>query len=348
MTFETRSIKPLVTALFALFAMDSYALSGNRQDIDTARNTQAAAAQESERIQNQADADGTGGTAWHETKWQFSLGATGFFAPTSAYKSGSTHVAPIEKWNFPLAVPDASVSFTANLFSDGGFSPLTIDLAANLTLGGLNESASVTYRPKLFPLISFSVGGLFPEGWGDTGAYRAESAEYDKNAPFRNILCQPYGKAALLLPLGSVLVTLSYQAGYTALTGVPDSDLWQFGGSGNQFNGWTHGVGFAALRLSKSRVNLAGLLVGAGGYLSDGGLDERYRDFDPTFTTVSIVPLVNVQLGKKDNLCFLSLLANRRSFSAAHEKSEEEPLLSVSGSEWVWGGIFVRYVHTFR
>lgn len=289
------------------------------------------------------------GSLRRKTNWGFSLGAIGFWAPESAYKTGGTHFSEITGAGVGFALPDAEISCTTDWYAGGFFPLFTATAKASFGISALTENLSLSVRPlRAFPFLSFDLGGTLSEGWFNTGAYNPQEQDFDSNGAFRNISYHAYTKAQILLPLGSTLVIASYQIGYAGLSGMKNSDLWQFSGGSAEFNGWKHNALFSALHVSDSRVNLAGFIVSVGGYLSDNALSARYSGYDPTFTSVSVIPLANVQFSELDSLCILTPFGNRRSFATDHEKAEEEPLLETTGSEWYWQGIFLKYTHKFK
>lgn len=280
-----------------------------------------------------------------ESKCTFSVGALALLLDKASYKSGGNHFSPV-KCIVPIPLVYASFNYTAKIFANSLFPVLTMSANSYLLPVSLSQSVSLSYAPfKSFPLFSLGMGGNISTGlFGNTGVYNPEEREYEAKTPFSVFDWKAYANAQLLLPLGKhLLVTAGYEIACIAQTGATSHDLW----GGHQHNGFGYTASLSTLCPLPFTVNAVGILASMGRYFSDSDLDDRYLDFDGTFTTYAVLLLATAKFNEHNSLALLVPFSNRRSFATDHDDANEEPLLETTGSEWYWAGLILKYTHTF-
>ncbi len=300
-----------------------------------------------------------------EKKSLFSLALQTDFAyhPKAEFITGDTHYAPITgvydgveacttltaayKLNTPLGehwlVSDANVTFRG---------------ALELTPISLKQKLSIEFTPV--PFLIFSAGGSIGWGWNIgpiEGLCEMNKAtyEYEPISTISHPYYEAWGTVTFQFDTGAlipgdwshVVLLASYTTIYFGIAGLESDSLYEWQCSKYQVRGLAYQAQCILGYQMPLPINLAGVMFKATGYYN-GDAYGVYNDvFDGDFPEISISPLVQFKIGKKDNLICLFDFSSRRSFENKIEKESDILNTKVTGREWYFKRFAISWTHTF-
>lgn len=121
---------------------------------------------------------------------------------------------------------------------------------------------------------------------------------------------------------------------YTAYTGADDGEIWK-AGSDNSANGYRYQYGGTLIyMLPFERVPMLMVNAGVGGFFKSTKFNEEYSDYDPYFKTVSIIPMLSLNISKSWSGMILTSISRDRKYENYRYETTEELLQKRVGAEW--------------
>ncbi|MBQ5999303.1 MAG: hypothetical protein IJL70_07530 [Treponema sp.] len=295
----------------------------------------------------------------------FSMRLTTDFAyyPKTEPESGGNHFAPLTGVYDHI---ECRTTFTANymLLTPLGEHWLLKD--ANILFSGACELTPVSVRPQLsigfqpFPFLVVKAGSSIGFGWNFMDfeglcEFDAENHEYEKLSTFKHPYYEFWGQTMLMFDTGAVIprksdwnhvvMLASFTASYSGITGLGMYEPYEWQCTKNQFSGAKYeAMGLLAYQMpiALSRI---GLMYSASGHFSGSDYGIFDNSYDGDFVTHSINPLLQLNLGKNDELFCLFCFSTRRSFDTERDKIEDELFMKTTGSEWYFRRIAISWTH---
>lgn len=293
----------------------------------------------------------------------FSMRLTTDFAyyPKTEPESGGNHFAPLTGVYDHI---ECRTTFTANymLLTPLGEHWLLKD--ANILFSGACELTPVSVRPQLsigfqpFPFLVVKAGSSIGFGWNFMDfeglcEFDAENHEYEKLSTFKHPYYEFWGQTMLMFDTGAVIprksdwnhvvMLASFTASYSGITGLGMYEPYEWQCTKNQFSGAKYeAMGLLAYQMpiALSRI---GLMYSASGHFSGSDYGIFDNSYDGDFVTHSINPLLQLNLGKNDELFCLFCFSTRRSFDTERDKIEDELFMKTTGSEWYFRRIAISW-----
>lgn len=295
----------------------------------------------------------------------FSMRLTTDFAyyPKTEPESGGNHFAPLTGVYDHI---ECRTTFTADymLLTPLGEHWLLKD--ANILFSGACELTPVSVRPQLsigfqpFPFLVVKAGSSIGFGWNFMDfeglcEFDAENHEYEKLSTFKHPYYEFWGQTMLMFDTGAVIprksdwnhvvMLASFTASYSGITGLGMYEPYEWQCTKNQFSGAKYeAMGLLAYQMpiALSRI---GLMYSASGHFSGSDYGIFDNSYDGDFVTHSINPLLQLNLGKNDELFCLFCFSTRRSFDTERDKIEDELFMKTTGSEWYFRRIAISWTH---
>lgn len=295
----------------------------------------------------------------------FSMRLTTDFAfyPKTEPETGGNHFAPVTGIYDHL---EFRTTFTADykLLTPLGEHWLLKD--ANILFTGACELSPVSVRPQLsigfqpLPFLVLKGGSSIGFGWNFMDfeglcEFNPKTHEYENLSAFKHPYYEFWGQAMLMFDTGAVIpkksdwnhvvMVASFTSSYSGVAGLGMYEPYEWQCIKNQ----VCGAKFEALGLLAYQMPLAlsriGVMYTAGGYYCGSDYGVYDKNYDGDFITHSINPLIQFNLGKKDELFCLFCFSTRRSFDSEWEKTEEELFMKTTGSEWFFRRIALSWTH---
>jgi hypothetical protein len=127
---------------------------------------------------------------------------------------------------------------------------------------------------------------------------------------------------------------LSGEYAYSAYTGADDGEVWK-AGNGNMVNGFHYKCGGTLIYMTPfKRFPMAMLTANVSGYKHAYDFATVYKDYNPAFKTVSIVPMLSFKLNETWNGTLMAAISRDRRYEQDHYEANEELLQKQVGAEW--------------
>lgn len=235
---------------------------------------------------------------------------------------------------------------------------------ANVALNASFEVSPVSVKPGLsvaftpLPFLVFSAGAQAGTGWDLAGmdgmsAWNYGTNEYDDLATFKNWYLKWYAQGTFQFDTGAVIpgdwthvvLQYTYQVYYEKITGVSDTDVWQWQVSGNKVNGLKNYQSFVLAYQMPLKLYRVGLLAEIDGYYDDAAY--KNADFSGSFKSISISPLAQIKFNEHNTLSILLGFSSRRSYDTAVADGDIESKYNFVSREWYFNRIALSYSYTF-
>ena len=296
--------------------------------------------------------------------WSFSSGTDFAFYPKSDYVTGSTHFAPLTGFYSGLeARTTLHATYTIPVpFNDGALfsgNTVAIDSAIELSPVTFLPKFSVSFSPIAF--LNFKAGANIGTGWKFLGikalsVYDSDKREYVQQDPFKTWFYQLYTSGTIMFDTAAifpgdwnhVVAVASFEIDYTGLLNAnKHAELFQWQTTGGKVQGLEFISSYILGYQMPLKLSMAGIMIDTEKYINENNFENKYKLFNGTFNTITINPLVQITFNKNDSILLLASFANRRSFEEEHTSTEEEPLLTYSGNEWLFRRIACSWSHKF-
>lgn len=296
--------------------------------------------------------------------WDFSAVTDLAFYPKSDYVTGATHYAPVTgiydgfecrttlhaRYTIPVPFNDTML-FSGNTLSfDAGLAISPISIMPKLM---------VSFTPVAF--FNFFAGANLGTAWeflGIKSLSRYDSAKggYEQMVTFKTWfyqfwICSTFMfDTAALFPgdWNHIIMAASYELNYSGLLNADNnSGLFQWQTTRGMTEGLQYVSTFTAGYQMPLKLSLVGAQLELSGYMNGSDFEDTYKKYDGAFMTISMSPLAQITLNKKDSIFLLAVFSSRRSFEQEHDKADDEPLLTQSGREWYFRRLSCSWTHMF-
>lgn len=271
------------------------------------------------------------------------LSIVGLILPHNSLKNSKT----LHNWPFfAFAAPSWSTfykwqkpsgklaTFKGSAIGEANFAGLGIKLDVAVELIHLLE-------------IGLQADGGTALNYGETstfmGVYDIEKKDYRQDIIFTEYAYGFTYKGALTLPLlvllpksdwTKVILKLTGEYAYSGYTGADDGEVWK-AGNGNMVNGFHYKCGGTLIYMMPfKRVPMAMLAANVSGFKHAYDFDPAYKDYNPGFRTISIVPMLSFKVNETWNGMLMAAISRDRRYEHSRYETSEELLQKQVGAEW--------------
>lgn len=300
------------------------------------------------------------------TTKDFSVGVDLAYYPKSDKIPGDLHFAPVSG---PFSGLEFRVvpSFTYTIYTPFSTNSLVsgnnvkIKTSLEVSPVSLAQSLSVSFTPIAF--LVFSSGAKIGSGWtfspmnvDGMASYDAVSQSYQALSPFSSLYYSFWFEGVFQFDLAAVIpgewnhvvFVASYKPFYEGFSiGGEHGSPWLWQGSGENVNAWQYYSSFIVAYQMPLLVQTVGIQTELESFYSNESFASRYAEWNPTFTTISINPLVNLQLTKKQNLIIQLGFSSRRSFTSNSSQADNDLEKVYQGIEWYFERFALSYSYSF-
>jgi len=270
------------------------------------------------------------------------LSIVGIVLPHNSLKNSETlhtwpffaFAAPSWMSSYKMSRGGKLVGFKGNATGDVNFTGLGIRLDAAVELIHLIE-------------LGMQANGGTALNYGKTatfmGVYDVEKRNYRQDIFFTEYSYGFAYKASLTLPLlallpksdwTKIILKASGEYAYSGYTGADDGEVWKVG-NGNMVNGFRYKCGGTLIYMMPfKRVPMAMVAANVSGFKHAYDFDPVYRDYNPAFKTVNIVPMLSIKVSDTWNGMLMATVSRDRRYEQEHYKTSEELLQKQIGAEW--------------
>ena len=282
------------------------------------------------------------------------------YYPKSDYIAGDSHFAPLTG---PYSGVEGRVTGSLSYKIPTPLGEHWLLASANINVKINLEVSPVSIAPETkisftpLPFIVFETGAKVGTGWNLGGlqgmAIYNGLDGYDNLKPFQNWFTKFYAQGTFQFDTGAIIegdwthfqIMYTYQAYYSAISGVDNGTVWEWQCSGNKANGWQNYQNLVLAYQMPLVLSRVGVLTEIEGHYKN----EDYNNplYNGSFKTVSISPLMQFTFGENQSLAVLFGFSSRRSFVQEHKDSKVEPRLTYAGREWFFNRIALSWSMTF-
>lgn len=299
-----------------------------------------------------------------EKGWGFSAVTDFAYYPKSDFKKGGTHFAPVtslagntEMRTTLHAAYTVPFSFSNNpLFEGCNFS---VDTALELTPISIMPKLKFSITPAAF--FNFQAGANIGTAWELTGIkslswYNSTKVEYEQMNAFETWYYQMWICSTLMFDTAAIfpgdwnhiVMAASWELNYAGLLNEDsECDLFQWQTADGQTEGAKYVSSYLIGYQMPLKLSLIGVQAEFSGYMHKSDFADKYDKYEGDFMKVSVNPLCQIDLSEKDSIFLLARISSRRSFKEKHTKTEQEPLLTKSGREWIFDCVACSWTHKF-
>ena len=286
------------------------------------------------------------------------------YYPASKCITGDTHFAPITG---PYSGLEGSLTLGANYRINTPLGDNWLLSDANLVLGSALEATPISVKPNIslqftpLPFIVFKAGASIGWGWNigpieGLCELNKTSCDYEAISTFNHPYYDAWASATFQFDTGALLpgdwthvvILASYSVTYAGIAGLDSDSIYEWQCGKSQAAGLKYEAqGILGYQMPLA-LKLAGVMVKAGGHFDGADYGDFDETYDGDFTSVSISPVMQFQLGEKDELACLFDFSSRRSFNAEYEKEGESLYLTRTGREWYFLRFALSWTHTLK
>ncbi len=262
--------------------------------------------------------------------------------PHNSLKNSET----LHNWPFfAFAAPAWTSNF--RLQQNGKLVTLKGGTAGDVNFAGLGVKLDVAVELIHLLEVGMEANGGTAINYGETatfmGVYDIEKRDYRQDVVFTEYSYGFAYKASLTLPLlvllpksdwTKIILKASGEYAYSAYTGASDGEVWK-AGNGNMVNGFRYKCGGTLIyMLPFERVPMAMLAANVSGFKHAYDFDPAYKDYNPGFKTVNIIPMVSIKVNDTWNGMLMATISRDRRYENNRYKTSEELLQKQVGTEW--------------
>lgn len=188
------------------------------------------------------------------------------------------------------------------------------------------------------------------------GVYDVDKRNYRQDVFFTEFAYGYTYLSSLTLPIlvllpkskwSNIILKLSGQYAYSAYTGADDGEVWK-AGNANMVNGFHYKCGATLIYMLPFKwVPMAMVAGNVTGFKHAYDFDPAYKDYNPGFKTVNIIPMVSFKLTKTWSGMFMATISRARRYEEEHYKTNEELLQKQVGAEWDLRTIMTAFTRSF-
>ena len=292
-----------------------------------------------------------------------SISVDAAYYPKSDYIAGGDHFAPLTGAYSGLegrVTGSLSYKIPTPLGESWLVSSANINVKLNLELSPVSIAPETKISFTPLPFLVFETGAKLGTGWNLGGlqgmALYNGTDGYDNLKPFQNWFTKFYAQGTFQFDTGAIIagdwthvqVMYTYQAYYSALSGVANGAVWEWQCSGNKANGWQNYQNIVLAYQMPLTLSRIGVLTEIEGHYKNEDYDTTaYPDYNGSFKSISISPLMQFTFGEKQSLAVLFGFSSRRSYTQSHTDSKVEPNLTYAGREWYFNRIALSWSMSF-
>lgn len=297
-----------------------------------------------------------------KTDYSFAIGADLAYYPKSDKLPGPLHFSPITG---PFSGLEFRVvpSFTYTIFTPFSSNSLVsgnnlkIKTALELSPVSVCPSVSVSFTPVAF--LVFSTGAKIGAGWtfapmnvNGMASYDPLSHSYEALSPFSSLYQSVWFEGLFQFDLAAIMpgewnhavFVASYKPFYEGISeGGENGTPWLWQGSGENANAWQYYSNIILAYQMPLIVQTVGVQTELESFYKTDSFAPQYASWNPTFTTVSINPLVNLQFSKNHNLIIQLGFSSRRSFTSDSSSADTDLQKKFEGREWYFKRLALSY-----
>ena len=262
--------------------------------------------------------------------------------PHNSLKNSET----LHNWPFfAFAAPAWTSNF--RLQQNGKLVTLKGGTAGDVNFAGLGVKLDVAVELIHLLEVGMEANGGTAINYGETatfmGVYDIEKRDYRQDVVFTEYSYGFAYKTSLTLPLlvllpksdwTKIILKASGEYAYSAYTGASDGEVWK-AGNGNMVNGFRYKCGGTLIyMLPFERVPMAMLAANVSGFKHAYDFDPAYKDYNPGFKTVNIIPMVSIKVNDTWNGMLMATISRDRRYENNRYKTSEELLQKQVGTEW--------------
>ena len=298
-----------------------------------------------------------------EPSWKFTAVTDFAWYPKSAYVADTTsHFAPITgaysgvqiRTTFNAAYKIPVLTSSGALFSGNN---VTLTGSLELTPITLMPKVSISFTPIAF--LNFSAGGMAGTGWDLIGMqamsqYNSLSVAYDSLPAFSTWYFKGWANGTFMFDVAAlwpgdwhhIVTVATYEVSYTTMTNET-SAVWDWQTSKNSATGLQFYQSYVLGYQMPTIVSIVGVRAELAGHYDAGDYGVYANNLNGSFITMDVSPLMQLTFSKKDSMYIMFNFESRRGFAEVHTKTDEEPLLTYTGSEWFFNRVAFSWTHTF-
>ena len=285
------------------------------------------------------------------------------YYPKSDFVAGDTHFAPLTGAYSGVegrVTGSLSYKIPTPLGEHWLLSDANINVKINLELSPVSIAPETKISFTPLPFLVFETGAKVGTGWNLGGlqgmAVYNDIDGYTNLKPFQNWYTKFYAQGTFQFDTGAIIkgdwshvqIMYSYQAYYSALSGVKNGDIWEWQCSGNKANGWQNYQNIVLAYQMPLKLSRVGVLTEIEGHYKDDDYNkDAYAAYKGSFKSISISPLMQFTFSDTQSLAVLCGFSSRRSFAQEHNNSKVEPNLTYSGREWYFNRIALSWTMKF-
>ena len=285
------------------------------------------------------------------------------YYPMSNFVTGPSHFAPLTGVYSGIearATGSLSYKIPTPLGEHWLLSDANINVKINLEVSPVSISPETRISFTPLPFLVFETGAKLGTGWNFGGIHGMAvyngSDNYLNLKTFTNWFTKFYVQGTFQFDTGAIVegdwthfqIMYTYQAYYSALSGVKNGEVWKWQSSGNRANGWQNYQSLILAYQMPLVLSRVGVMSELEGHYKAGDYDQaRYGKFNGSFKTISISPLMQFTFGENHTLAVLFGFSSRRSYSEEHTDTMLEPCLTCTGREWFFNRIAFSWTMTF-
>ena len=285
------------------------------------------------------------------------------YYPKSDYIAGNTHFAPLTGPYSGLegrVTGSLSYKIPTPLGEHWLLSSANINVKLNLEVSPVSIAPETKISFTPLPFIVFETGAKVGTGW-NLGSLQGMALYngvdgYNNLKPFQNWFTKFYAQGTFQFDTGAIIagdwthvqIMYTYQAYYAALTGVENGAVWEWQCSGNKANGWQNYQNIVLAYQMPLVLSRIGVLTEIEGHYKNEDYNPvAYADYNGSFKSISISPLMQFTFGENQSLAVLFGFSSRRSYAQSHTDSKVEPNLTYAGREWFFNRIALSWSMSF-
>lgn len=271
------------------------------------------------------------------------------FAPISGPFNGlEMRIVPFIAWTMPTPFSDNPLVSGNNL---------KIKAALELSPVSFVPDFSIAFTPIAF--LNFSTGIKAGSGWtfaplnvDGMASYDRLTHEYNPLSPFSSLYFSFWAEALFQFDLAALFpgdwnhlaFVATYKPYYESLSnGGGNGTPWYWQGSGEKANGWKNYSSIILAYQMPFFIQTIAVQTEFECFYSKKSFAQAYEAWNPTFTKISISPLVNLEFSKSQSLIILLGFSSRRSFISETADFDNDLQKTYIGREWFFNRVAFSY-----
>jgi len=276
--------------------------------------------------------------------------------PHNSLKNSET----LHNWPFfAFAAPSWTTNFKIQR-SSGKLATFKTSAAGDVNFAGLAIKLDVAVELIRLLELGMQANSATALNYGRTatmmGVYDVDKRNYRQDMFFTEFAYGYTYLSSLTLPIlvllpkskwSNIILKLSGQYAYSAYTGADDGEVWK-AGNANMVNGFHYKCGATLIYMLPFKwVPMAMVAGNVTGFKHAYDFDPAYKDYNPGFKTVNIIPMVSFKLTKTWSGMFMATISRARRYEEEHYKTNEELLQKQVGAEWDLRTIMTAFTRSF-